>query len=98
MIDETARASQVTGQRATNFDVELAARFLREHRIKRDDFPDIDRLQTEFVRDPLNLFFAETFKMFLQQMTKPQDRRAFLIRRIMRDDLVDVLLEFDWDD
>src|SRR5208282_2696681 len=38
----------------------------------------------------------ELAKMFLQEMQQPRHRRPFVLRRVVRDDLVDVLLEFCW--
>ena len=93
--DATATA-EFAGERSAHLDVELAARFGREHRVKRNQLPDVDRLQAELGRGPLDLLLAELAELFLQEMQEPQHCRPFVLRRVVRDDLVDVLLEFCW--
>src|SRR5467141_550388 len=65
-LEQAAAAGKVAGERPANLDVELAAWLLREHRVERDDFPDVDRLQSKFLRRPFDLFPAEIAKVLLQ--------------------------------
>ena len=96
MPQQPATAREITRERPADFDMELAARLLREHRIEGHDLPHIDRLQSELGGDPTDLFPTKETEMLLQQMTEPQHSRPLLVRRIVRDNRVDMTLKLNW--
>ena len=95
--ENAAAAAEFAGERPADFDVKLAARLGSEHRVECHHFPNVDRLQAKLRRGPFDLFPAKLAGVFLQQMQQPQHRCAFVLRRVVRDDLVDMTLELGWD-
>src|SRR5688572_1872547 len=80
-------------QRAADFDHVLACRLLAEHRIERDELVNVDRLQAELLRGPLDGLLREPAEVFLQRVQQHQRRAPLLVRRIMRDEFVDLGFE-----
>ena len=57
-----------TTQCSTNTNVRLAAARLLQHRIERNELVNVDRLQSELVRDPWHRVIANKPEMFLPKM------------------------------
>src|SRR5439155_19047721 len=55
-------------ERAANANVCFAGALLAQHRIKRDQLENVDRLETELGRDPGYGFIVDEIKMFLPKM------------------------------
>ena len=86
MFAQFIRATKRATQCAANFDLIFAHRLLPQHRIKRQDFLDVDRLQFQFFRRPLNRFPRNPAELFLDRVQHHERRRA--LHGIMRDQLV----------
>ena len=56
MFVQRMRTTQRATQRAANFDLIFADGLLPEHRVERDEFVDVDGLQIELLRRPLDRF------------------------------------------
>jgi hypothetical protein len=78
-------ARQRAGKRAADLDVAAADRLLPEHRIKRHQLVDVDRLQPELLRDPLDGRGRDVALLLLHQVQQRERRTPF--DRIVRDDL-----------
>ena len=76
------------GERAADFDVPTTDRLLPEHRVKRDHFEHVDRLQLELGGDPLAGVGREVSYILLDEVQ--QRERGAPLRRVMRDYLVDL--------
>jgi len=95
-FDEVVHQFQSTGQRATERtadpDMDFPGRMLAEHWIKRDHLKNVDRLETEFFRDPEDGFIADEPKVFLPQMQQRHRRTTTVLARITRNRRVHFLL------
>src|SRR5437868_2870723 len=84
LITSSHRATE----RPANADVCFARAFLAQHRIKRDQLEDVDRLKSELGRDPRHRIVVNQSEMFLPKMQQRQRGASFLIGRIMPDGFI----------
>ena len=61
----------------------FAGSFLPQHRIKGYQFENVDRLQLQLVRNPINPFVADKTEMFLPEMQQWQSRASFSLGRVL---------------
>ena len=71
---------------AAHLDVVFAERFLPEHRVKRDQFVNIDRLEIELLGRPFDRLLRDAAKTFLDRVQKHERRTPLL--RVMRDQFI----------
>ena len=89
LITSSHRATE----RATNPDVSFAGAFFAQHRIKRDQLENVDRLKPELGRDPSHRVVVNEIEMFLPKMQQRQRRAPFFIGRIMADGFIHFSLQ-----
>ena len=77
-----------TGQGAADAEGGFAGRGLAKPRVKSDQLEDIDRLEVEFARDPVDPAVVDVAEEILPQMEQ-RHRGAPLGNRVMRDGFVD---------
>jgi hypothetical protein len=79
-------------ERSTNADVRFAGAFLAQHRIKRDQLENVNRLQLELLRDPRHRVIADESKMFLPKVKQRQRGTSLVGARVTRDRRVHISL------
>ena len=79
---------QSAGKRAADLNVSTTDRLLPEHRVKRDHFEHVDRLQLELGGDPFTGVWREMSDILLDEVQ--QRERGAPLRRVMRNYLVDL--------
>src|SRR5262245_11157215 len=86
MFVQLVRTAERATERAANLDLIFPDRLLPEHRVKRDEFVNVDRLQAELLGSPLHGFHRNPAEALLDRV-QHHERRASLLR-IMRDQLI----------
>ena len=81
-------------QGAADSDLISAGWFRVEHGIKADQFVNVDRLELEFLRDPLDGLARNPAGMFLYRVQHHQ--RSAPLLRVVRDHFVDLRFEAGW--
>ena len=93
-LHQLVGASHRARERATDADVELARSGLTEAGVEGHYFHDLDGLDIEMSRYPLDSRSGDEAETMLHHVKKRQHRRALLIVRIVRDSLCCLAVEF----
>src|SRR4051812_47144224 len=94
-IAQFVRTGELAAQGSANANVRLAGRVPAEHRIKRDELENVDRLKIEPGGDPLDRFIRDVPELLLPEVEQGK-RGGSLARRVVRNGFVDLREEFSW--
>ena len=80
LVHQLIAASHGAAQCPANANMFPSGRLLPEHRIKSDQLENVDRLETEFRRNPVYAFVADVSEMFLPEMQQGHGCASFAAR------------------
>jgi hypothetical protein len=94
-VHQLVAAGHGTAQGAADADVEFAGSLLAETGIEGDHLEDLDRLEPELRRGPLDRLLADVAEVVLQ-VVQHRKHRGTLAHRVMGDPFVDFVFQFLW--